>query len=58
MPGATDDIYGTLITMDFTKISIHGLRWTTDAIRGVIERNRGDMIMALGQTELEANPGK
>jgi hypothetical protein len=44
--------------MNFTKIIIHGLRWTTDAIRGVIERNRGDMIMALGQTELKANPGE
>jgi len=56
--GAMDDIYGTLMTMDFTEIITHGLRRTTDAIRGVIERTRGDVTMALRQKELEAKLGK
>jgi translin len=53
-----DDIYGTLMTMDFTEIITHGLRRTTDAIRGVIERTRGDVTMALRQKELEAKLGE
>ncbi len=56
--GAMDDIYGILMTMDFTEIITHGLRRTTDAIRGVIERTRGDVTMALRQKELEAKLGK
>lgn len=56
--GAMDDIYGTLMTMDFTEIITHGLRRTTDAIRGIIERTRGDVTMALRQKELEAKLGK
>ena len=56
--GAMDDIYGTLMTMDFTEIITHGLRRTTDAIRGVIERTRGDVTMALRQKELEAKLGE
>ena len=55
---AMDDIYGTLMTMDFTEIITHGLRRTTDAIRGIIERTRGDVTMALRQKELEAKLGK
>jgi translin len=53
-----DDIYGTLMTMDFAEIITHGLRRTTDAIRGVIERTRGDVTMALRQKELEAKLGE
>lgn len=56
--GAMDDIYGILMTMDFTEIITHGLRRTTDAIRGVIERTRGDVTMALRQKELEAKLGE
>jgi len=55
---AMDDVYGTLMTMDFTEIITHGLRRTTDAIRGIIERTRGDVTMALRQKELEAKLGK
>jgi len=48
-----DEIYGILITMDFPELLAHGLRRTTDAIRGIIERTRGDLTVALRQKELE-----
>jgi len=48
-----DEIYGILITMDFPELLAHGLRRTTDAVRGIIERTRGDLTVALRQKELE-----
>jgi len=48
-----DEIYGILITMDFPELLAHGLKRTTDAIRGVIEKTRGDLTIALKQKELE-----
>jgi translin len=48
-----DEIYGILITMDFPELLSHGLRRTTDAIRGIIERTRGDVTVALRQKQLE-----
>ena len=38
--GIMDEIYGILIAMDFPDLLAHGLRRTTDAIRGTIERTR------------------
>jgi len=43
-----------LMTMDFPGLLAHGLRRTTDAIRGIVERTRGDLTVALKQRELEA----
>ncbi len=51
--GIMDAIYGILITMDFPELLAHGLRRTTDAIRGIIERTRGDLTVALRQKKLE-----
>jgi translin len=48
-----DGIYGILITMDFPELLAHGLRRTTDAIRGIIERTRGDLTVALRLEKLE-----
>ncbi len=48
-----DEIYGILITMDFPELLAHGLRRTTDAIRGIIERTRGDLTVSLRQKNLE-----
>jgi len=48
-----DEIYGILITMDFPELLAHGLRRTTDAIRGIMERTRGDLTVALRQRRLE-----
>jgi translin len=48
-----DEIYGILITMDFPELLAHGLRRTTDAVRGIIERTRGDLTVSLRQRNLE-----
>lgn len=48
-----DDIYTVLVTMDFPEGVTGGLRHTTDAMRGILERTRGDLTMALRQRDLE-----
>jgi len=50
---AMDDIYNVLITMDFPDAITGGLRRTTDMVRGVLERTRSDLTLAIGQKELE-----
>jgi translin len=51
--GIMDDIYSVLMTMDFPDGITYGLRRTSDAIRGILERTRGDLTLALRQQELE-----
>jgi translin len=48
-----DEIYGTLITMDFPELLAYGLRRTTDTIRAITERTRGDLTVSLRQKNLE-----
>ena len=48
-----DDVYSLLVTMDFPEAITGGLRRTTDQLRGVLERTRGDLTMALRQHALE-----
>jgi translin len=50
---AMDDIYGVLVTMDFPDAMTKGLRRTTDAVRGILEKTRGELTMALRQRDLE-----
>ncbi len=50
---AMDDIYGTLVTMDFPDAITGGLRRSTDALRAVLERTRGDLTNSLRQAQLE-----
>jgi translin len=50
---AMDDIYSLLVTIDFHDALTGGLRRTTDMVRGVLERTRGDLTVALRQSELE-----
>jgi translin len=50
---AMDDISGVLVTMDFPDAMTGGLRRTTDAVRGILERTRGDLTIAFRQRELE-----
>jgi translin len=50
---AMDDIYGVLVTMDFPDAMTGGLRRTTDSVRGILERTRGDLTIAVRQRELE-----
>ena len=50
---AMDDIYNVLVTMDFPDAITGGLRRTTDMVRGVLERTRSDLTLAIGQKDLE-----
>ncbi len=49
-----DDVYSHLVTMDFPDALTGGLRRSTDVLRGVLERTRGDLTVAVRQEELEA----
>jgi translin len=48
-----DDIYDELITFDFPDAITGGLRRTTDALRAVLERTRGDLTITTAQCRLE-----
>jgi translin len=48
-----DEIYGDLVTMDYPDAMTGGLRRTTDAVRGILERTRGDFTVSRRQSELE-----
>ena len=50
---AMDDIYSLLVTIDFHDALTSGLRRTTDMVRGVLERTRGDYTISLRQRQLE-----
>ncbi len=50
---AMDDVYGVLVTMDYPDAMTGGLRRTTDAVRGILERTRGDLTVSVRQRELE-----
>ena len=51
---AMGDIYDILVTMDYPEGVTGGLRRTTDAMRGILERTRGDFTMASVQRRLES----
>jgi translin len=44
-----DEVYTYLVTMDFTDSLTGGLRRTTDMVRGVTERTRGDLTTSVRQ---------
>jgi len=48
-----DDIYSVLVTIDFPDAITGGLRRTTDMVRGVLERTRSDLTLAMRQKALE-----
>lgn len=48
-----DEIYSLLVTIDYPDALTGGLRRTTDATRGILERTRGDLTVALRQQQLE-----
>jgi len=50
---AMSDIYDILVTMDYPEAVTAGLRRTTDAVRGILERTRGDFTLAYVQRHLE-----
>ena len=49
-----DEVYSHLVTIDFPDALTGGLRRSTDVLRGVLERTRGDMTVAVRQEELQA----
>ena len=48
-----DEIFSILETIDFPEGVTGGLRHSTDQMRGVLERTRGDLTMSLRQRKLE-----
>jgi translin len=50
---AMDEVYGVLVTMDYPDAITGGLRRTTDVARGILEKTRGDLTVAMRQEELE-----
>ena len=49
-----DEVYGLLITIDYPDALTGGLRRSTDALRAVLERTRGDVTTAIVATRLQA----
>jgi translin len=50
--GVMDVIYGILVTFDYPDAMTGGLRRTTDNVRGILERTRGDLTVAATQRDL------
>ena len=50
--GLMDEVYTLLVTMDFPEAMTGHLRRTTDALRAVLERTRGDLTTSLLQSRL------
>ncbi len=48
-----DEVYTNLITVDYPDQITGGLRRTTDALRAVLERTRGDLTITVRQRQLE-----
>jgi translin len=51
--GVMGDIYDVLVTMDYPEAVTAGLRRTADAMRGILERTRGDFTASYMQRRLE-----
>jgi translin len=51
---AMDDVYESLLVIDFPDAVTGGLRRTTDALRAVLERTRSDVTTTLMQLRLRA----
>jgi translin len=51
--GYMDSIYALLISIDFPDAITSGLRRTTDATRGILEKTRGDLTSAMSQVRLQ-----
>lgn len=50
---AMDEVYNLLVTIDYPDAITGGLRRTTDLVRGVTERTRGDLTTSLRQQRLQ-----
>src|ERR1700729_3255499 len=52
---AMDDVYSVLVTIDSPDVVTGGLRRTTDALRAVLERTRGDLTTTIVAARLQAS---
>jgi translin len=52
---AMDDVYSVLATIDYPDVVTGGLRRTTDALRAVLERTRGDLTTTIVASRLQAS---
>jgi translin len=50
-----DDVYGSLVTIDYPDAITGGLRRATDALRAVLERSRGDITTTIVASRLQAS---
>ncbi len=50
-----DDVYSMLVTIDYPDAVTGGLRRTTDALRAVLERTRGDVTTTMVAARLQAS---
>jgi translin len=51
--GAMDEMYAVLVTIDYPDAMTGGLRRTTDSVRGILEKTRGDLTLSVQQRRLE-----
>lgn len=51
--GVMDDVYDTLMTLDYPDALTAGLRRSVDALRAVLERTRGDVTTTVLQARLQ-----
>lgn len=51
--GAMDDMYSVMVTVDYPEAMTGGLRRTTDSVRGILEKTRGDLTLSAQQRRLE-----
>jgi len=51
--GCMDEIYSTLVTIDYPDALTNGLRRQTDLVRGIVERTRGDLTISQREQHLE-----
>jgi translin len=50
---AMDEMYAVLVTVDYPDAMTGGLRRTTDSVRGILEKTRGDLTLSVEQRRLE-----
>ena len=48
-----DEMYSVLVTVDYPDAMTGGLRRTTDSVRGILEKTRGDLTLSVQQRRLE-----
>lgn len=54
MLATMDEVYSVLVTIDYPDAITLGLRRTTDALRAVLERTRGDLTTTIVATRLQS----